>query len=252
MFNAHNQEWKVFTLGRQKFWTCSKLSCWPAKVTRMRITLFELIVIVIVIARMTRNDPLTEHEFSIHLHSAVDSTQWDLGITWDMSVFELPGGVTTGGVLLIIAGNTGDAWLQSIVWLSRLPWTWQGLIKHVLSSPVMSAFGLSKHSSKFYLFCDLVTTPSFLKEVALFFWSLFYLEGDFLANELCIPFKDCPPLSTLLNLIFCWDASGRAWTPDIVATSHTPHLVIYKKAKTVIIFQLIVLYEKNVVKIPLV
>ncbi len=28
-----------------------------------------------------------------------------------MSVFELPGGVMIGGMLLIIAGNTGEAWL---------------------------------------------------------------------------------------------------------------------------------------------
>ncbi len=38
------------------FWTCSKKSYWPAEATRTRRTLFELIVIVIVIARMTRND----------------------------------------------------------------------------------------------------------------------------------------------------------------------------------------------------
>ncbi len=50
-------------------------SCWPAEVTRMRRTLFELIVIVI--ARMTRNDTPTEHEWSIGPRSAVDSAQWD-------------------------------------------------------------------------------------------------------------------------------------------------------------------------------
>ncbi len=43
--------------------------------TQMRRTLFELIVIVIVIARMTRNDPLTEQEWSIRPCSAVDSAQ---------------------------------------------------------------------------------------------------------------------------------------------------------------------------------
>ncbi len=31
-----------------------------------------------------------------------------------MSVFELPGGLMIGGVLLIIAGNRGEALLQSI------------------------------------------------------------------------------------------------------------------------------------------
>ncbi len=76
-----------------------------------------------------------------------------------MSVFELPGGVMIGGVLLIIAGNTGEAWLQSIVCLSWSPLTWQGIIKHVLSSPVMSVLGFSILSSKFSLLCDLVTTP---------------------------------------------------------------------------------------------
>ncbi len=33
---------------------------WDLGITRMRRTLFELIIIVIVIARMTRNDPLTK------------------------------------------------------------------------------------------------------------------------------------------------------------------------------------------------
>ncbi len=41
-------------LGTQTFWTCSKLSYWPAEAIRTRRTLFKLIVIVI--ARMTRND----------------------------------------------------------------------------------------------------------------------------------------------------------------------------------------------------
>ncbi len=40
----------------QNIWTCSKLSYQPAEATWMRRTLFEWIVIVIVIARMTRND----------------------------------------------------------------------------------------------------------------------------------------------------------------------------------------------------
>ncbi len=31
-------------------------------------------------ARMTRNDPLIEQEWSIRPHSGVDSWQWDLGI----------------------------------------------------------------------------------------------------------------------------------------------------------------------------
>ncbi len=43
-------------LGIQTFWTCSKLSYWPAEATRTRRTLFELIVIVTVIAGMTKND----------------------------------------------------------------------------------------------------------------------------------------------------------------------------------------------------
>ncbi len=47
---------------KRNVWTCSKLSYWVAEVTHMRRTLFELIVIVIVIARMTRNDPPNEHE----------------------------------------------------------------------------------------------------------------------------------------------------------------------------------------------
>ncbi len=33
-------------------------------------------------------------------------------ITWEMSVFELPDGVMIGGVLLIIAGNTGELKLK--------------------------------------------------------------------------------------------------------------------------------------------
>ncbi len=50
--------------------------------------------------------------------------------------------------------------------------------------------------------------------------------------------------------IYC-DAGGRPWTipPDIVAASDKPELVIVKrKAKTVIIFELPVLYENNVQK----
>ncbi len=50
-----NEKYSCWTLlGGQTFWTCSKLLYWPAEATRMRRTLFELIVIVI--ARMTRND----------------------------------------------------------------------------------------------------------------------------------------------------------------------------------------------------
>ncbi len=74
---GHKQEWKLFVLSTQYFWICSKLSCWSAEVTWMRRTLFGLIVIVIVIDRMTRNDPLTKHEWSIRPRSAVDSGQWD-------------------------------------------------------------------------------------------------------------------------------------------------------------------------------
>ncbi len=72
-------------LGIRNFWTCSKLSYRPAKATCMRRTLFELIVIVIVIARMTRNDHPNKLELSIRPHSAVDSAQWDwsiLGFNW--------------------------------------------------------------------------------------------------------------------------------------------------------------------------
>ncbi len=50
--------------------------------------------------------------------------------------------------------------------------------------------------------------------------------------------------------IYC-DAGGRLWTipPDIVAASDKPDLVIVKrKAKTMIIFELTVQYEKNVQK----
>ncbi len=59
----------------QNFWTCSKPSYRPAEATRMRRTLFELIVIVIAIARMTRNDHLNNLELSIRPHLAVDSAQ---------------------------------------------------------------------------------------------------------------------------------------------------------------------------------
>ncbi len=60
-FYTHNHKWKVFVLGTagtQTFWTCSKNLYRPAEATRTRRILFELIVIVIVIviARMTRND----------------------------------------------------------------------------------------------------------------------------------------------------------------------------------------------------
>ncbi len=37
-------------------------------------------MIVIVIARMTRNDHSNKLELSIHTHSGVDSAQWDMGI----------------------------------------------------------------------------------------------------------------------------------------------------------------------------
>ncbi len=48
--------------------------------TRMRRTLFEWIVIVIVIARMTRNDHSNQLEWSIRARSGTDSGQWDWGI----------------------------------------------------------------------------------------------------------------------------------------------------------------------------
>ncbi len=51
----------------------------------MRRTLFELIVIVIVIARMTRNDHPNKLELSIRPHSGVDSAQWDWGISTTLS-----------------------------------------------------------------------------------------------------------------------------------------------------------------------
>ncbi len=53
----------------------------PAEATWMRRTLFELIVIVIVIARMTRNDHSNKLELSIRPHSGVDLAQWDWGIS---------------------------------------------------------------------------------------------------------------------------------------------------------------------------
>ncbi len=39
-----------------------------------------------------------------------------------------------GWVLLIIAGNTGEAWLQSIACLSRSPITWHGLKEQLVSN----------------------------------------------------------------------------------------------------------------------
>ncbi len=59
-------------LGTQTFWTCSKLSYRPAEATRMRRTLFELIVIVIVIARMTKND----QEWSLEQTRIVNSSSF--------------------------------------------------------------------------------------------------------------------------------------------------------------------------------
>ncbi len=64
---------KSIRIANMKVLNMFKLSCWPAEVTWMRRTLLELIVIVIVIARKTRNYPLTEHEWSIPPHSAVVS-----------------------------------------------------------------------------------------------------------------------------------------------------------------------------------
>ncbi len=52
---------------------CFEHACWHAEITWMRGTLFKLIVNVI--AKMTRNDPPTEHEWSIRPRSAVDSAQ---------------------------------------------------------------------------------------------------------------------------------------------------------------------------------
>ncbi len=66
------QEWKLFVLGTQTFWTCSKLSYQPAEAIRTRRTLFELIVIVIVIARMTRND----QEWSLEQTRIVNSSSF--------------------------------------------------------------------------------------------------------------------------------------------------------------------------------
>ncbi len=48
---------KSIRIGNTNVLNMFKLSCWPAKVTRMRRTPFEVIVIAIVIARMTRSDP---------------------------------------------------------------------------------------------------------------------------------------------------------------------------------------------------
>ncbi len=47
----------------------------------MRTTLFESVVIVIVIARMTRNDHSNQLELSIPPRSGVDSGVWDWGMT---------------------------------------------------------------------------------------------------------------------------------------------------------------------------
>ncbi len=77
---SFKQEWKLFALGTQTFWTCSKLSYWPAEAIRTRRTLFELIVIVIVIARMTRNDHQWSLEQTRIVNSWVDSAQWNWGI----------------------------------------------------------------------------------------------------------------------------------------------------------------------------
>ncbi len=60
-------------LGIRTFWTCSKLSYQPAEATRTRRTLFALIVIVIVIARMTKND----QEWSLEQTRIVSSSSFE-------------------------------------------------------------------------------------------------------------------------------------------------------------------------------
>ncbi len=57
-----------------------KISYWPAEATSTRRTVFESIVIVIVIARMTMNDDSNQLKWSIRAHSGTDSRQWDWGI----------------------------------------------------------------------------------------------------------------------------------------------------------------------------
>ncbi len=62
------QEWKLFVLGTQSFWTCSTLSYRPAEATRTRRILFQLIVI----AWMTRND----QEWSLEQTQIVNSSSF--------------------------------------------------------------------------------------------------------------------------------------------------------------------------------
>ncbi len=70
---TRNEKYSCWALlGIRTFWTCSKLSYQPAEATRTRRTLFELIVIVIVIARMSKND----QEWSLEQTRIVNSSSF--------------------------------------------------------------------------------------------------------------------------------------------------------------------------------